>query len=105
MRPVDLKREFHLKRNPERRSTVGPGREARHSDIFLQLGIDPRLEVDNSRLLADFMSNLGKIQPRSKTRLTHRSQRYVAKAIKRAKAFGFLPMLSNPNYRDFKNKR
>lgn len=105
MRPVDLEREFHQRRHYERRSSVGPGREARHSDVFLQLGIDPRREVENERLLSDFMTSLGKIQPRWKTKLTQRSQRYVGKAIKRSKALGFLPILSNPTHRDHNNKR
>ncbi|PAV21001.1 mitochondrial ribosomal s18 [Pyrrhoderma noxium] len=78
-----------------RRPSIGPGREARQSDIFLQLGIDPRREVDNVPLLSSYVSRLGKIQPRTITGLTQRSQRLLGKAIKRAKHMGILPILGN----------
>ena len=78
-----------------RRPTIGPGREARHSDVFLQLGIDPRREVDNVSLLSGYVTRLGKIQPRTVTGLTQRSQRLLGKAIKRAKHMGIIPILGN----------
>lgn len=37
---------------------------------------------------------MGKILPRNVTGLTRKSQRYVGKAIRRARAMGILPVLS-----------
>ena len=79
---------------------VAPGREARRTDPFLQLGIDPRDEVENVRLMGDFTTRMGKIYPRTSTLLTQRSQRLLGKAIKRAKMMGVIPRLSNLKYAD-----
>ena len=85
VRPIDYNREYLLRRNFRGRPSLGPGREARYDDIFLQLGIDPRREADNEVLISAFMTRLGRIQPRSVTGLSQRSQRLLGKAIKRAK--------------------
>lgn len=37
---------------------------------------------------------MGKIKPRSQTKLTWRSQRRLGKAIRRAKMMGIIPVLS-----------
>ncbi|KAJ1963702.1 hypothetical protein GGI12_001892 [Dipsacomyces acuminosporus] len=70
------------------------------TDPFVALDIDPIKEYKNSYLLSNFVTEMGKIRPRYKTGLTAKSQRKVAKAIKRARAFGLMPVTSrfNPMY-------
>ncbi|KAI0732971.1 mitochondrial ribosomal protein S18 [Fomitopsis betulina] len=104
---------FHFKRNefispqrlshkaltkqpkPRRRSLLGPNRkESERLDMFHQLQIDPLHEAMNSRLLSYFVTEMGKIKPRSATKLTWRSQRRLGKAIRRAKMMGVIPVLS-----------
>lgn len=76
---------------------VAPGRkEAFQYDIFREFGIDPLWETSNSTLLATFVSELGKIRPRTQTRLTTKTQRKLAKAIRRAKMMGVIPLFYNP---------
>ncbi|KAI8324842.1 ribosomal protein S18 [Martensiomyces pterosporus] len=69
-------------------------------DPFVALDIDPTKEYKNSYLLSNFVTDMGKIRPRYKTGLSAKSQRKVAKAIKRARAFGLMPVTSrfNPMY-------
>ncbi|KAL5488013.1 hypothetical protein ACEPAI_6121 [Sanghuangporus weigelae] len=81
------------------RVPLGPGREARYRDIFLQHEIDPRREAHNEELMSGYMSRLGQIKPRSVTNLSQRSQRLVGKAIKRAKMMGVVPVFSNMRMR------
>jgi small subunit ribosomal protein S18 len=68
--------------------------EAERNDIFRQLEIDPVHEAFNSHLMSAFVTDMGKIQNRAQTKLTWRSQRKVAKAIRRAKHIGIIPWLS-----------
>lgn len=96
LRPIDLRRDFREPRSTRRRPPpIGPGREARYNDIFLQLGIDPRFECENTTLMSDMSTRMGKIQPRNVTLLSQRSQRLLGKAIKRAKMMGIIPMFAN----------
>jgi small subunit ribosomal protein S18 len=82
---------------PRKRQTVGPGaREARAGDIFYQLNLDPLEECQNATLLAHFVSEMGKIYGRERTRLTTNNQRRLGKAIRRARQMGVLPILSRP---------
>ena len=91
-----MSRQSVVKRSARRtRSPVGKtGAEARYSDPFVQLNIDPRFESQNKALMTHFLTEMGKIPGRDQTRLSHRSQRYLAKAIKRAKMMGIIPTLS-----------
>ncbi|CAO1613209.1 unnamed protein product [Sympodiomycopsis kandeliae] len=84
------------------RPLLGPTkREALQYDQIHKIGLNPgkpSLHDDsykNGALLGAYCSELGKIQPRATTRLTIKSQRKVAKAIRRAKSMGILPVLSN----------
>jgi len=95
-KPIELRRDFReFKDIHKRPPPIGPGREARHKDIFLQLGIDPRFECENTALMSNLTTRMGKIQPRNVTRFSQRSQRLVGKAIKRAKMMGIVPIFSN----------
>lgn len=79
----------------QNRPSVGPGaKEALYNDAFRQLDVDPLSEVNNMALLSSFVTQMGKIRSRAETRLSWRSQRMVARAIKRAKQKGVLPILS-----------
>jgi small subunit ribosomal protein S18 len=44
--------------------------------------------------MSAFVTEMGKIKPRSVTNLTWRSQRKLGKAIRRAKMMGIIPQLS-----------
>lgn len=75
------------------------GAEAKYHDPFVQLDIDPRFESQNRSLMTYFLTEMGKIPGRGITRLSHRSQRYLTKAIKRAKMMGIIPMLSKYGFK------
>jgi small subunit ribosomal protein S18 len=99
IRPQQLTYNGRLKTTPPpiKRQTVGPGSsEARWNDAFHQLGLDPLVECQNPHLLASFMSEMGKVFGREKTGLTTRNQRRLAKAIRRAKRMGIIPLHSRP---------
>lgn len=92
LRPVDLRKDFRTKRPRPRRLREGPGRkDALLTDPFLRFNIDPRHECENAELMSEYVSELGKILPRSQTRLSHRTQRLLTKAIKRSKLMGIIP--------------
>ncbi|KAF7332018.1 Mitochondrial ribosomal protein s18 [Mycena kentingensis (nom. inval.)] len=81
-----------------RRVAVAPGaRESRKNDVFHQLGIDPLKYAQHPKILFPFMSEMAMILPRRTTGLTSRSQRRVAKAIRRAKMMGLIPLHSRPS--------
>lgn len=106
IRPHQLTYKVRLRtpRKPLKRATVGPGtREARHKDVFYQLGLDPLSECQNPALLAGFLSEMGKIYGREVTGLTTKNQRRLGKAIRRAKMMGVIPILSSPP--DLQQKR
>ncbi|KAJ2747000.1 hypothetical protein GGI20_000896 [Coemansia sp. BCRC 34301] len=63
-------------------------------DPFVALDMNPLKAYKNSSLLSRFITDMGKIKPRYKTGLTPKSQRRVAQAIKRARAFGLIPVTS-----------
>lgn len=93
-RHFDVK-AFEQQRRHRRAPQVGPdAKTSRHRDAFYQLGIDPLDECINSRLLSDFVTDMGKIRSRAYTGLTWRSQRRLSKAIRRAKMMGVIPLLS-----------
>ncbi|KAL5527428.1 hypothetical protein ACEPAG_6219 [Sanghuangporus baumii] len=98
-RSVEFNRQQYERPSYRRRVPLGPGREARYRDIFLQHEIDPRREAHNEELMSGYMSRLGQIKPRSVTNLSQRSQRLVGKAIKRAKMMGVVPVFSNMRMR------
>lgn len=78
---------------------VGPGaQEALRKDAFQQLNIDPLKEANNPKVLKPFITSLGKIRPRSQTKLSWRTQRKVAKGIKRARQKGVLSTLDNNDF-------
>ncbi|KAL5530382.1 hypothetical protein ACEPAF_6640 [Sanghuangporus sanghuang] len=98
-RSIEFNRQQYGRPFYRGRVPLGPGREARYRDIFLQHEIDPRREAHNEELMSAYMSRLGQIKPRSVTNLSQRSQRLVGKAIKRAKMMGVVPVFSNTRMR------
>jgi small subunit ribosomal protein S18 len=77
-----------------RPAKLGPdARTARQQDPFQKLRIDPRREAFNGTLLRNFISEMGKIKSRSVTGLSMQSQKRVAKAVRRAKMMGVMPVL------------
>lgn len=88
---------------PRRRALplLGPSkRDAMKQDPIHILGLNPAkpsLADDtykNGPLLSEYVSEMGKILPRNITGLTRKSQRYIGKAIRRARALGILPVMS-----------
>lgn len=71
-------------------------RDARKQDTFYQLGVDPLKLALHPDVLSNYMSELAMIYPRRDTKLTMKSQRRIAKAIKRAKMMGVIPLYSRP---------
>ncbi len=52
------------------------------------------IEFKNTEILKKFISGLGKIRPRRKTKLCSIHQRRLAKAVKRARHLGLLSYIS-----------
>lgn len=80
---------------------LGPSkRDAMKQDPFYQLNLNPAKpsladdSYKNGAILSQFTSEMGRILPRNVTGLTRKSQRYVGKAVRRARALGILPVLS-----------
>ncbi|KAJ1027484.1 hypothetical protein NDA18_003490 [Ustilago nuda] len=83
------------------RPLLGPTKkEAMSQDPIYQNGLNPAkasLNDDtykNAAILANYVSEMGKILPRSSTGLTRKSQRQVGKAVRRARSIGLLPVMS-----------
>ncbi|CAE6424405.1 unnamed protein product [Rhizoctonia solani] len=97
--PHEFTRENRIPKPHTRRKdpTMGPSRaHAQSIDAFRKLSIDPLDEFKNPLLLKSFVTEMGKIHSRAKTGLTWRSQRRVGKAIRRARAMGFIPLWNSP---------
>ncbi|KAJ2737074.1 hypothetical protein IW152_000337 [Coemansia sp. BCRC 34962] len=90
--PHELGEGYSLKS----RKNVSQPKKSR--DPFVALGLDPLKAYKNSGLLSNFVTDMGKIKPRYKTGLTPKSQRRVAQAIKRARAFGLIPVTSRLSF-------
>lgn len=60
-----------------------PGKPSLHDDSY-----------KNAAILANYVSEMGKILGRSSTGLTRKSQRQVGKAVRRARSMGLLPVMS-----------
>ncbi|KAJ7929934.1 hypothetical protein B0H13DRAFT_1962537 [Mycena leptocephala] len=80
IRPHDLSLAGRSFKNPIPPST----RDARDNDVFYQLGIDPLKYAMHPAVVSQFMT----------TGLTSKSQRRIAKAIRRAKMMGVIPLHS-----------
>ncbi|KAF8311180.1 hypothetical protein DL93DRAFT_2083621 [Clavulina sp. PMI_390] len=100
--PYSLKKSRMLKlapgmRPPPRPRTTSrlgpPAAEALRSDPIAYFGLLPHHEVLNPVFLNEFLTDMGKIKGRNETKLTRKSQRYVGKAVRRARAMGILPTL------------
>lgn len=74
-----------------------PAPVTRYNDIFRQLNLDPLDFTLNPAVLSTYTSEMGKIYSRNVTGLSARSQRRLAKAIRRARMIGVLPQLSRPS--------
>ncbi|KAJ7368463.1 hypothetical protein DFH08DRAFT_831480 [Mycena albidolilacea] len=97
IRPYDLSLEGRrFKERPMRRPPqIAPEtRTARKKDTFFQLGLDPLKFALHPAIISNFMSEMAMIMPRRQTGLTTKSQRRVAKAIRRAKMMGVIPLHS-----------
>ncbi|KAF8447076.1 hypothetical protein BDZ91DRAFT_702894 [Kalaharituber pfeilii] len=66
-------------------------RKAPSKDVFDELGLNPLEEYKNFNLLAEYVTDMGRIKHRSETGLRPVNQRRIAKAIRRAVGIGLLP--------------
>jgi len=102
IRPYDLSldgRSWKDRPSGRPRQIPPSTREARKQDVFYQLGIDPLRFAQHPAVLSQFISEMAMIHPRRTTGLTTKSQRRVAKAIRRAKMMGVIPLHSRyPKY-------
>ncbi|KAJ6486372.1 hypothetical protein C8R47DRAFT_1016007 [Mycena vitilis] len=97
IRPFDLSLEGRSPKRPVMRKhpNIPPStRDARDKDVFYQLGVDPLKFALHPAIISRFMSEMAKIHPRARTQLTSKSQRRIAKAIRRAKMMGVIPLHS-----------
>lgn len=97
IRPYDLSLEGRrFKERPmSRPAQIAPATSiARKKDVFFQLGLDPLKFALHPAIISPFMSEMAMIMPRRQTGLTTKSQRRVAKAIRRAKMMGVIPLHS-----------
>ncbi|KAJ1978690.1 hypothetical protein H4R35_001799 [Dimargaris xerosporica] len=62
------------------------------SDRFTRQGINPLNEYRDVNMLSQYVTEMGRIKHRRHTNLTNKSHRRIAKAIRRARAFGLLPV-------------
>ncbi|KAI0677133.1 hypothetical protein C8Q78DRAFT_68746 [Trametes maxima] len=78
-----------------KRPLLGPDAlTSRYLDVLHQMHIDPLQECQNSRIMSQYVTTMGKIKGRAETNLTWKNQRRVGKAIRRAKMMGIIPVLS-----------
>lgn len=77
---------------------LAPSRkEARAQDPFYQLGLDPLEFALNPDVLQAYVTDMGKILPRNRSKLTTKNQRRLGKAIRRARMMGIIPLFSKRN--------
>ncbi|BFZ57973.1 WD repeat-containing protein 1 [Savitreella phatthalungensis] len=74
-----------------RRPVAGKIRLGMMHDGFHECGISPLGEYKCATLLNEFVTDLGRIKQRADTGLRHKTQRKLAKAIRRAQAVGIMP--------------
>ncbi|KAI8871417.1 37S ribosomal protein S18, partial [Ramicandelaber brevisporus] len=67
-------------------------RKSLKPDIFHAFDINPLHEYKYVSLLSQYVTDMGRIISREKTGLTKINQRRVSKAIRRARAFGLMPV-------------
>ncbi|KAH9951696.1 hypothetical protein B0H21DRAFT_705426 [Amylocystis lapponica] len=96
LKPSEYTQKERSKGRPRRkRPLLGPSAaESRKGDTLYQLGIDPLHECQNSSLMSEFLTDMGKIKSRAQTNLTWKNQRRLGKAIRRARMMGIIPVLS-----------
>ncbi|KAJ7684023.1 hypothetical protein B0H17DRAFT_1204782 [Mycena rosella] len=97
VRPYDISlkgRTWGQRPMTRRPNVAGATRDARKNDVFYQLNVDPLKLALHPGVLSHFVSEMAMIAPRRQTGLTMKSQRRIAKAIRRAKMIGILPLHS-----------
>lgn len=77
-----------------RPDVAAPPEVTRKADPFHKLNLDPRSMTTNSSVLSHYVTEMGKIKPRTMTNLTAKSQRLLGRTIRRAKMMGIMPHLS-----------
>ncbi|KAJ2801493.1 hypothetical protein H4R20_003649 [Coemansia guatemalensis] len=86
-------------REEETKSNATNTREAKKKviDPFVALKMNPLKEYKNTVMLSQFVTEMGRIKARYKTGITAKSQRRIAKAIRRARSFGLIPVTKRYN--------
>ena len=84
-------------RQPRDRDTAGPGRKVffrRRKTCPLTGANAPAIDYKYVKLLSRFISERGKILPSRITSVSHKKQRELATAIKRARNLALLPFVT-----------
>ncbi|KAJ1994672.1 hypothetical protein H4R33_000189 [Dimargaris cristalligena] len=85
--PRSLDERLHQRKTPANKLRRNP-----QSDRFTAKKMNPLHEYKSINMLSNYVSVMGRIKPRTQTGLTNKNQRLVAKAIRRARSFGLLPI-------------
>ncbi|KAK5103219.1 hypothetical protein LTS08_004024 [Lithohypha guttulata] len=81
-------------------------KRAPDKDVFDVLSINPLDLYKNFSVMSEFITDMGRIKPRSLTGLRRVNQRRVAKAVKRAVAMGLMPSVyKHPEILKEQNRR
>lgn len=82
---------------PEKQDSAGPGRKVffrRKKTCPLTGPNAPKIDYKDVKLLGRFISERGKILPSRITSVSHKKQRVLALAIKRARNLALLPFVA-----------
>ena len=83
-----------------RRPLMAKHRLSQLDDHFRLAGVDPLDEWKSASLLSEFLTDMGRLKTREQTGLGAKSQRKLAKAVRRARALGILPSTSKYSFSD-----
>ncbi|MFW6075047.1 MAG: 30S ribosomal protein S18 [Chloroflexota bacterium] len=88
----------------DRRRTGGPRFQRRRMDPLAAEGIE-HVDYKDVQLLRQFISDLGKIEPRRRRGTSAKHQRSLATAIKRARHLALLPFVDDGRSRQRDQRR
>ncbi|KAJ1673887.1 hypothetical protein EV182_004375 [Spiromyces aspiralis] len=87
--PKQIYKPSDFDENYRQRTLEVNEKKGKHAkDPFRRFNINPLDEYKNVALLSNYVTEMGRIKPKHMTGLSAKSQRKIAKAIRRARAFG-----------------
>lgn len=91
---INWNQSLNLKPQTQQQKTKAEPKRSLHFILLLKK-FNNVIDFKNVLLLKGFLTKYGKIRPRRKTRVLPIQQRKIAKAIKKARAFGLIPFTCN----------